>query len=39
VGRFEVVAAYITGYVSCWRRVRPSAPTDAVSRVQLPGTR
>jgi hypothetical protein len=35
-GRFEVVAAYITGYVSCWRRVRASARSAAW---QLPGTR
>jgi hypothetical protein len=35
-GRFQVVHAYISGYVACWRRVRPTAPTDAVSRLFLP---
>lgn len=25
-GRFEVVAAYITGFVDCWKRMLPSEP-------------
>ena len=29
-GRFEVVAAWITGYVAAWRRVRPT--TQAIGR-------
>jgi hypothetical protein len=32
-GRFQVVHAFIDGYVACWRRVRPSV--DAVSRTRL----
>ena len=30
VGRYQVVAAWIIGYVACWRRVR--VRVDAVSR-------
>lgn len=32
-GRFEVVHAFIDGYVCAWRRVRP--PVDAVSRTRV----
>lgn len=36
-GRFQVVHAFISGYVAAWQRVRP--PVDAVSRghVRYPG--
>jgi hypothetical protein len=35
-GRYQVVAAFIAGYVASWRRVRPAV--DAVSRTWLPAT-
>jgi len=40
-GRFEVVAAWITGYVVGWKRVRHAvnSAVDAVSRTYLPPRR